>query len=150
MGEANGVKCGQRKHIRSGHGVAVPRERVGRTRPGSTVTPCHGEYVGPAGGSGEVEAVARTDSVHAQVELGGRGQKFKRNLHSRHIAVGRIIGCGMDVGRKNRQVVGSATARTDCLVDHAVGVEARGSAVDVLVGPVAPKVAGVLGVAAAI
>ena len=150
MGKANGVKGGQSQHIGSGHGVAVPRERVGRTRPGSSVSPCHGEYVGTAGGSGEVKTVARTDGVNAQVELGSSGQKFKRNLHSRHIAVGRIIGCGMDVGRKNRQVVGTPTSRANGLVDHAVGVEARGSAVDVLVGAVAPKVARVLGVAVAV
>ena len=52
---------------------------------------------------------------------------------SHPIAVARIVDRGMGVGRKNGKVVAAPAARADCLVDHAVGVKARSSSVDVLV-----------------
>ena len=114
-------------------GVDVAGQRLWGPGVHGAVDPVHGQLVGTARGSGQIKAVAGTDRVQAQVELRRSREQLKGNLHPGHIAVGRPVDRGVRVARKDGQVVHPAAARTNGLVNDAVGVEARGSAVDVLV-----------------
>ena len=120
-------------------------EGIGRPRGGLAVAPGYSQNVGAAGAALKQQGVAGADGIGTKTQTQLGLLHFKGNLNACHVAVARIIDRRMNIGGEHRQIVAASAARADGLVNHSVGVKARGSAVNVLVHGAHPSEVGGIG-----